>query len=120
MEGLPADRCFNLCGSTSLNQLIVVLRGAALCVSNDSGVMHLAAAAGTPGVAIFGPTDPAATAPISEKWTILYRKMPCGPCFRRKCPDNRCMKDIVPSMVIRAMRELCRRFNVRLEARKRS
>ena len=119
LEGLPADRCFNLCGSTSLNQLMVVLQGAALCVANDSGVMHLAAAAGTPGVAIFGPTDPAATAPISDKWTILYRKMPCAPCFRRECPDNRCMKEIAPAMAIRAMRELCSRFNVRLGARTR-
>lgn len=118
LENLPAGRCFNLCGETNLNHLMVVLRGAAMCVANDSGVMHLAAALGTPGVAVFGPTDPAATAPVSEKWELLYRKLPCAPCFRRECPDNRCMREITPAMVIRAVRRQCRRFDVRLAARR--
>ena len=117
-EGRPANRCFNLCGRTSLNYLMVILRNAAMCVANDSGVMHLAAALGTPGVAIFGPTDPAATAPVSEKWTLLYGKLPCGPCFRRECADNRCIRAITPAMVLRALRRSCREFRIRLERRR--
>ncbi|MBQ6352452.1 MAG: lipopolysaccharide heptosyltransferase II, partial [Lentisphaeria bacterium] len=79
LAGLPPERCFNLCGETSLNALMVLLKSAALCVANDSGVMHLAAALGTPGVAVFGPTDPAATAPVSERWKVLYKQLPCAP-----------------------------------------
>ena len=94
---------------------MVLLQNAALCVANDSGVMHLAAALGTPGVAVFGPTDPAATAPVSEKWVLLYEKLPCSPCFKRTCPDNRCMKAITPAMVLNAVGELCRKHRVCLE-----
>ena len=119
LSDLPTGRCFNLCGETTLNHLIVLLKGAALCVANDSGVMHLAAALGAPGVAVFGPTDPAATAPISDKWLLLYKQLPCAPCFRRECPDNRCIQAITPAMVLRAMRRQCRDFNVRLEKRRR-
>ena len=118
LAGLPPERCFNFCGETSLNALMVLLKGAALCVANDSGVMHLAAALGTPGVAVFGPTDPAATAPVSEKWLILYRKLPCAPCFKRVCSDNRCIREITPGMVLWAMRELCRKHGVRAERKR--
>lgn len=117
-EGLPAEKCFNLCGETSVNALMVLLKSAALCVANDSGVMHLAAALGTPGVAVFGPTDPAATAPVSDKWILLYKKLPCAPCFRRSCPDNRCIKAITPAMVLRAMTALCRKHRVFLEKKR--
>ena len=118
LEGLPPERCFNLCGETNLNALMVLLKSAALCVANDSGVMHLAAALGTPGVAVFGPTDPAATAPISDKWVLLYRKLPCAPCFKRTCPDNKCIAAITPAMVLRAMTALCRKHRVHLEKKR--
>ena len=118
LAGLPPERCFNFCGETSLNVLMVLLNSAALCVANDSGVMHLAAALGTPGVAVFGPTDPAATAPVSDKWLILYRKLSCAPCFKRVCSDNRCIRAITPAMVLRAMRELCRKHGVLLQRKR--
>ena len=118
LEGLPPEKCFNLCGGTSLNALMGLLQSAALCVANDSGVMHLAAALGTPGVAVFGPTDPAATAPISDKWILLYDKLPCAPCFKRTCPDNRCIKRITPAMVLRAMTALCRKHRAHLERKR--
>ncbi len=117
LAGLPPERCFNLCGETSLNALMVLLRSAALCVANDSGVMHLAAALGTPGVAVFGPTDPAATSPVSERWKVLYKNLPCAPCFKRTCRDNRCIREITPAMVLRALRELCRESGVRPQRR---
>jgi len=115
LEGLPPGKCFNLCGATSMNALMGLLKSAALCVANDSGVMHLAAALGTPGVAVFGPTDPAATAPVSDKWVLLYEKLPCAPCFKRTCPDNKCIRAITPAMVLRAVEELCRKHRLHLE-----
>ena len=115
LAGLPTEKCFNLCGGTSINALMVLLKSAALCVANDSGVMHLAAALGTPGVAVFGPTDPAATAPVSDKWVLLYEKIPCSPCFKRTCPDNRCIRAIAPAMVLQAVEELCRKHRLHLE-----
>lgn len=118
LAGLPAENCFNLCGETSLNALMGLLKSASLCVANDSGVMHLAAALGTPGVAVFGPTDPAATAPVSDKWILLYDKLPCGPCFKRTCSDNKCIRAITPAMVLQAVTELCRRHRLHLETKR--
>ena len=118
LAGLPQNKCFNFCGGTTLNQLMVLLKNAALCVANDSGVMHLAAALGTPGVAVFGPTDPAATAPVTDKWILLYRKIECAPCFRRECADNVCIKAITARMALEAVRRQCRRFSIRLQPKK--
>jgi len=115
LAGFPPEKCFNLCGETSVNALMGLLKSAALCVANDSGVMHLAAALGTPGVAVFGPTDPAATAPVTEDWILLYKKLPCAPCFKRTCADNRCIRAITAGMVLRAVRELCRKHRLHLE-----
>ena len=80
--------------------------------------MHLAAALGTPGVAVFGPTDPAATAPVTDKWLLLYRKLECAPCFRRECRDNRCIKAITSREALEAVRRQCRRFAIRLQPKK--
>ena len=118
LAGLPPEKCFNLCGKTTLNKLMVLLKNAALCVANDSGVMHLAAALGTPGVAVFGPTDPAATAPVTDKWLLLYRRIECAPCFRRECPDNRCIRAITPRQALEAVRRQCRRFSLRLQPKR--
>jgi heptosyltransferase-2 len=75
----------DLCGGTSLPALLGLLEGAAAVVSNDSGVMHVAAALGRPTVAIFGSTSPAWTS-ASVPWVRnLYAAYPCSPCFRRRC-----------------------------------
>ena len=108
LTGLPADSCYDLSGKTSLESLMLVLRQAKVCVANDSGTMHLAAALGTPGVAPFGSTDPAATSPISRRWRILFDKQPCAPCFKRICPKGNpvCMKAISAADVIETIRTL--------------
>ncbi|MDD4818362.1 MAG: lipopolysaccharide heptosyltransferase II [Victivallaceae bacterium] len=80
------DRTENLCGKTGFRELAGVVAAASVCVSNDSGIMHLAAALGIPGVAPFGPTDHTSTSPVSEKWTVVSAELPCAPCFRRVCP----------------------------------
>jgi len=89
-----AGRVIDLVGRTSLGALAGVLDRAAVCVSNDSGGMHLAAALGRPVVAIFGPTDEHATAPLGNH-TVLVEPVFCRPCQLRDCPiDHRCMKRI--------------------------
>ena len=96
---------YNLAGKTNLDELILVLQKAKQCVANDSGVMHLSAIAGGSGVAIFGSTDPTSTSPVSNKWTVLYEKEECSPCFQRICPQNtyKCLKKITPNKVIKLL-----------------
>ena len=109
LSGLPSGSCYDLGGKTTLETLMLVLKRAKVCVANDSGAMHLAAALGTPGVAPFGSTDPAATSPLSARWRILFEKQPCSPCFKRVCPngDPVCMKAVSAADVIETIRTLC-------------
>ncbi len=89
-----------LAGRTSLRQLAAVIHTADLCITNDSGPMHLANALGTPVLAIFGPTDPEATAPFQEPSAYLHKPPACWPCAYRDCPfDHRCMESISPEEV---------------------
>ena len=105
LDGLPANRAGNLSGKTSLSALYHLLKIARLCVANDSGIMHFAAALGTPGVAVFGPTDYCATGPVSDRWNLVFDKEPCAPCFERVCPRGNpcCITKITPETVIEAI-----------------
>lgn len=96
----------NLCGATQLVDTIDLL---ALCrgaVSNDSGLMHIAAAVGTPLVAIYGSSTPAYTPPLTKRVQILYRGLACSPCFERVCPKGHteCLTGIAPQQVVAALR----------------
>ena len=96
-----------LTGKTTLESLIGLLSEAALMVTNDSGPMHIAAAVGTPTVAIFGPTDERVTAPFSEKTRVVKEPVDCSPCLLRECPiDHRCMTRVTPDHVVRAAKDL--------------
>ncbi len=108
VEGLDPQRVRNLAGETSLDELMLVLQKAEMCLANDSGIMHLSAALGGQGVAVFGSTDPAATSPVSQKWKLLYDKLPCSPCFKRVCPlgTKACLARITPGDVIGMMTEM--------------
>ncbi len=76
-----------------------------LFIGNDSGAMHVAAAVGLPIVAVFGPTDPDGTAPVTPRCSIVRQKPYCSPCFLRRCPtDHRCMTEITAEMVEAAAR----------------
>ena len=112
MRGAPVD----LAGKTTMKELIALLRRLRVFVTNDSGPMHLAAAVGTPVIALFGPTDPARTGPYGEGHTVLRSGVPCSPCFSRRCANAtelECLTAIRPHAVIEsAMRllkgeELC-------------
>jgi len=80
------DATVNLVGGTDLSALAGVLASAAIVFSNDSGVMHLAAALGRPTVGLFGSTSPAWTSASAPWVRNLYAAYPCSPCFRRTCP----------------------------------
>lgn len=107
-DGLDASKCFDLCGATPIDELIRLLQASVLTVANDSGIMHLGAALGRPGVAVFGPTDHTATGPISPLWKLVITEEKCGPCFKRVCPKNNpvCMLNIKPEEVIKAISEI--------------
>jgi len=101
MKRPPVD----LTGKTAIADLPALLSRCHVFVGNDSGAMHVAAAAGLPVVAVFGPTDPFGTAPVTPRCTIVQQKPYCSPCFLRRCPtDHRCMTSITPEMVEAAVR----------------
>ena len=85
----------DLTGKTSVADLPALLSHCHIFIGNDSGAMHVAAAVGLPVVAIFGPTDPHGTAPVTPRCAIVQEKPFCSPCFLRRCPiDHRCMTKI--------------------------
>ncbi len=95
----------DLTGKTSIAELPLLLSKCHLFLGNDSGAMHVAAAVGLPVVAVFGPTDPDGTAPVTARASIVQQKPYCSPCFLRRCPtDHRCMKAVTPEMMEAAMR----------------
>jgi len=103
----------SLVGKTTTADLPALLSRCQLFVGNDSGAMHVAAAVGLPIVAIFGPTDPHGTAPITARCTIVQEKPFCSPCFLRRCPiDHRCMTRVHPAAVDAAARNWLRSVEV--------
>lgn len=94
----------NLCGKTSLQELIAALRECDALVTNDTGTMHLAALLGVPTVSIFGSTEPALTGPLGRNHIVVRRHVECSPCFLRECPiDFRCMNDVDSDSVVSAL-----------------
>ncbi len=89
----------NFGGKTTLLDLAYLYKKACMVITTDSGPMHLAAAVGTPVVALFGPTDPARTGPYGAGHTIVRTGLSCSPCFLKKCSTKQCMQDISPEQV---------------------
>lgn len=102
--------CLNLAGRTSLDEALALIAAAQAVVSNDSGLMHVAAAFGVPQVAMFGSSSPLHTPPLNARATVLWLKqdaayqpaLDCAPCYKRECPlgHTRCLNDITPDKVL--------------------
>jgi len=121
--GSPADRkvcaeivaaapgAIDLAGRTALTELAAIVRRAALCITNDSGPMHLAVALERPVVSIFGPSDALWIGPYQREDAVVSAQLPCAPCYlrtlRRCANDHACMRAVSPASVIeRAERSL--------------
>lgn len=98
----------NLCGETSLVEALDLMSLSACVVSNDSGLMHIAAAIGRPLVALFGSSSPAMTPPLAKQVRLLERTLPCRPCFKQECPLGHldCLNLISATEVADALSEL--------------
>lgn len=106
-----SGQCLDFSGRTSLDQALALIAAARAVVSNDSGLMHVAAAFGVPQVALFGSSSPLHTPPLSTQAHVLWLKnapeyqppLDCSPCFKRECPlgHTRCLVDITPEQVLR-------------------
>lgn len=108
-------KCLNLAGKTSLPQALALIAASRSTVSNDSGLMHVAAALGVPQVAIFGSSSPLHTPPLSDRAAVLWLKndpayqppLDCAPCFERECPlgHMRCLNDISAERVLAGLQQ---------------
>lgn len=105
IAGAMRSKAVMLAGHTTIGELPGALLACGAFVGNDSGAMHVAAAVGLPVVGIFGPTDPQATAPLSNRLTVVREPVECSPCFLRRCPvDHRCMERIEVARAFDALR----------------
>jgi heptosyltransferase-2 len=112
MDEAARGSAIDLAGETSLEMLAAILSLASVCVSNDSGAMHLAGAVGVPLAALFGPTREYETAPLTRQGgrsEVLIHPVWCRPCMLRECPiDHRCMQGLTPDRVFASVDRLLR------------
>jgi heptosyltransferase-2 len=114
VDVIQAGKCINLAGKTSLHQAFAAISAAKGVISNDSGLMHVAAALGVRQVAIFGSSSPLHTPPLNANASVLWLKnrpdyqplLDCAPCFERVCPlgHTRCLADISAAEVLSHLR----------------
>ncbi|MBF0550260.1 MAG: lipopolysaccharide heptosyltransferase II [Deltaproteobacteria bacterium] len=97
------QKAVNLAGATSLADLAEIYRRTDLVISTDTGPMHMAAAVGTPVIALFGPTAPWRTGPYGKRHMVVRTGLNCSPCFKKKCRTQECMTNLDVDMVLKAV-----------------
>lgn len=109
---IQSTACLNLVGKTTLLDAVHLLSCATVVVTNDSGLMHIAAALSRPLVAIYGSSTPDFTPPLGKRVRVLEKQLACRPCFKRICPlthpsqQMACLRNIKPADVLMAIEEL--------------
>ena len=108
INSMAANECNNLAGTTSLDEAVVLMSVADLVISNDSGLMHIAASLQKPLIAVYGSTDPSFTPPLHDKAKVISLELDCSPCFKRNCPLKHlnCLKQLQPSLVLESSQAL--------------
>ena len=105
IQSLMKTPSVNLGGETTLRDLAYLYQRSALLITTDSVPMHIAAAVGTPVIALFGPTDPLRTGPYGKGHLVIRRELSCSPCFLKKCNSMKCMSDITVDEVFHTVKE---------------
>ncbi|MBI3545260.1 MAG: lipopolysaccharide heptosyltransferase II [Gammaproteobacteria bacterium] len=107
IQSMTGKRCLDLGGKTSLAEAIDLLSLTTTVITNDSGLMHVAAALDRQVIAIYGSSDPRHTPPLNDQASVLYLGLECSPCFRRECPLKHlnCLREIKPQQVLAALKD---------------
>ncbi|WP_227519774.1 lipopolysaccharide heptosyltransferase II [Mangrovitalea sediminis] len=111
LQSMPEElrqHCHNLAGRTNLAEAVDLLALANVVISNDSGLMHVAAALKRPLIVVYGSTSPDFTPPLADDVRILRLGLECSPCFERECPLGhlKCLRELSPEVVLNALNDL--------------
>ncbi len=108
IQAATSAKCIDLTGKTSLGQAIDLMSLTSVVVTNDSGLMHIAAALKRPLVAVYGSSSAKFTPPLAKQVKMLSIGLDCSPCFKRECPLGHlnCLRDLMPEQVINAVDEV--------------